>query len=90
MKLTIDNYDGLGQQDYSAFFDAEHLPMLKRRLNRATEMQACLASSDAAFRVPASGARVVLQRNDGYKVFTGYLTAAPQQQYLGGTQSGAV
>lgn len=65
MRLTIDNYDGLGQQDYSAFFDAEHLPMLKRRLNRATEMQAWLASGDATFRVPVNGARVVLQRDDG-------------------------
>ena len=90
MKIIIDNHDGLGPQDYSAYFDAEHLPKLKRRLNRATEMQAWLASGDAGFHIPASGARVVLQRDDGYKLFTGYLTAAPQQQYLGSTQTGAV
>jgi len=90
MKILIDNHDGSGQQDYSAHFDAEHLPMLKRRLNRAAEMQAWLASGDAGFHVPANGARVVLQRDDGYKLFTGYLTAAPQQQYLGTTQAGAV
>ncbi len=90
MKLLIDNHDGLGQQDYSASFDAEHLPKLKRRLNRAAEMQAWLASGDAGFRAPTSGARVVLQRDDGYKLFTGYLTGTPQQQYLGNTQTGAV
>jgi hypothetical protein len=90
MKILIDNHDGTGQQDYSAYFDAEHLPKLKRKLNRAGEMQAWLASGDAGFRVPASGARVTLQRDDGYKLFTGYLTAAPQQQYLGETQTGAV
>ena len=90
MKLFIDNHDGLGQQDYSAFFDAEHLPTLKRRLNRAAEMQAWLASGDASFRVPANGARIVLQRDDGYKLFTGYLSSAPQQQYLGLAQAGAV
>src|SRR5664279_1918924 len=90
MKILIDNHDGMGQQDYSAYFDADNLPKLKRRLNRAAEMQAWLASGDAGFHVPASGARVILQRDDGYKLFTGYLTAAPQQQYLGNTQSGAV
>ncbi len=90
MKLLIDNHDGLGQQDYSASLDAEHPPTLKRRLNRATEMQAWLVSSDSGFRVAASGARVILQRDDGYKLFTGYLTAAPQQQYLGKTQTGPV
>ena len=90
MKITIDNHDGLGPQDYSEYFDAEHLPRLKRRLNRAAEMLAWLASSDPGFQIPVSGARVVLQRDDGYKLFTGYLTAAPQQQYLGSTQTGAV
>ena len=90
MKLLIDNHDGMGQQDYSAYVDAEQLPKLKRRLNRAAEMQAWLASGDAGFRAPANGARVILQRDDGYKLFTGYLTAAPQQQYLGSAQTGAV
>ena len=90
MKLFIDNQDGLGQQDYSAYLDAEHLPTLKRQLNKAAEMQVWLASGSAGFRVPATGARTVLQRDDGYKLFTGYLTAAPQQQYLGSTQTGAV
>jgi hypothetical protein len=90
MKLIIDNLDGLGPQDYSGSLDAAALPTLKRRLNRATEMQARLASADPAFRIPASGARVVLQRDDGYKLFTGYLTGAPQQQYLGATAAGAV
>ena len=87
MKLIIDNHDGLGQQDYSGYLDAEHLPKLKRRLNRAAEMQAWLASGNAGFRVPASGARVILQRDDGYKLFTGYLATAPQQEYLGNTQA---
>lgn len=90
MKLLIDNYDGNGQRDYSAFLDTEHLPLLKRRLNRAAEMQAWLASGESGFHVPTSGARVVLQRDDGYRLFTGYLTEAPQQQYLGHAQSGTV
>ncbi len=90
MKLLIDNNDGLGQQDYSAYLDAENLPKIKRELNRAAKMQVGLASGDATFRVPASGARVVLQRDDGYKLFTGYLTIAPQLEYLGAAQAGRV
>lgn len=90
MKLFIDNQDGLGLQDYSAYFDAEHPPAIRRRLNRAAAMQAWLVSGEAAFRVPASGARVVLQRDDGYKLFTGYLTAAPEPEFLGATQTGTV
>ena len=90
MKLFIDNHDGVGQQDYSAWLDAEHLPQIKRKLNRAAEMHAWLASCDAAFRLPMSGARVVLQRDDGYKLFTGYMAAAPELQYLGTAESGTV
>ena len=89
MKLIIDNHDGQGALDYSAYLDAEHLPQLKRWLNRATEMRAWLASDDAGLRAPASGSRVILQREDGYKLFTGYLTAAPEMQYLGKTQTSA-
>ncbi len=46
-------------------------------------MTAALAAADPSFIVPASGGRVVLQRSDGYKLFTGYLTAAAQQIPLG-------
>ena len=90
MKLLIDNHDGLGMQDYSAYLDAAMLPKLQRKLNQAAGMKAWLAWANAMFPVPMSGARVVLQRDDGYKLFTGYLSAAPQQQFLGNTQTGMV
>ena len=88
MKLLIDNLDGGGPQDYSPFLDSDNLPALKRKVNRATEMRAWLASAGPAFQMPTSGARVVLQRDDGHKLFTGYLTAAPQQEVVGQSQSG--
>ena len=88
MKLTIDNNDSRGPQDYTAYLDASGLPKISRKLNRAWTMTAALAAADPSFVVPASGGRVVLQRNDGYKLFTGYLTAAPQQQSLGYGQKG--
>ena len=71
MKMIIDNHDGMGQVDYSAYLDAEHLPKLKRKLNRAEELQAWLVSDGAGFRVPASGARVTLQRDDGFRIVEG-------------------
>ncbi len=83
MKLTIDNNDSRGPQDYTAYLDVTALPKISRKLNRAWQMTATLAAADPGFVLPASGGRVVLQRNDGYKLFTGYLTETPQQQPLG-------
>ena len=83
MKLTIDNNDSRGPQDYTPYLDVTALPKISRKLNRPWQMTATLAAADPVFVIPASGGRVVLQRNDGYKLFTGYLTAAPQQEPLG-------
>ncbi len=83
MKLTIDNNDSRGPQDYTPYLDVTALPKISRKLNRAWQMTATLATANPNFVVPASGGRVVLQRNDGYDLFTGYLTEAPQQQALG-------
>ncbi len=88
MNLLIDNNDGLGQQDYTAYVDANNPPKLTRRLNRAAVMTAWLASADPNFHPPVSGARVLLQRTDGFRLFTGYLVTAPELQYLGCGQAG--
>jgi hypothetical protein len=90
MKLLIDNHDGVGPRDYSVYLDATNLPKVTRKLNEAATAQAWLASGDGVFCVPASGARVVLQRDDGYKLFTGYLSSVPQMEFLGTTQTGIV
>ena len=90
MKLLIDNHDGAGLLDYSAYLDAASLPKLTRKLNQSAKMQAWLASGDTRFPAPGSGARVVLQRDDGYKLFTGYLSGTPQQQYLGSAQNATI
>ena len=89
MNLLIDNNDGLGQQDYTACVDVAHLPKIARRLNRAATMTAWLVAADPSFHPPVSGARVLLQRADGFRLFTGYLATAPEQQYLGYSQAGA-
>src|SRR5271166_3817442 len=83
MNLLIDNNDGRGQQDYTAWVDAEHLPKITRRLNCAATMTALLVNSGPGFTAPLSGARIILQCRSGLTLFTGYLTTAPEQQYLG-------
>ncbi len=83
MNLLIDNNDGLGPQDYTAYVDADHLPAITRSLNAPATMTAALLSADTSFHPPVSGARVILQRGDGFRLFTGYLVTAPEQQYLG-------
>ena len=89
MNLLIDNNDGLGQQDYSAWVDTAHLPKITRRLNRAATLTACLVNCGPGFQPPVSGARVILQRGDGVHLFSGYLAIAPEQQYLGYGQQAA-
>jgi hypothetical protein len=90
VNLFIDNQDGLGQQDYTAYVDGEHLPNVKRKLNQAATMTAWLVSAEQGFHVPASGGRIILQRSDGVKLFTGYLSGTPGRQYLGyGSAGGA-
>ncbi len=86
MNLLVDNNDGLGQLDYTAWVDAEHPPVIARRLNEPATMTAALIFADATFHPPVNGARVVLQRGDGVRLFTGYLNVVPEQNYLGGGQ----
>ena len=82
MKFTIDNLD------YTGALDAGRPPHITRRLNRPSELRACLYACTPQFVVPERGARVVLARNDGASVFTGYLTAAPEHEYLGWGERG--
>src|SRR5205823_1304999 len=43
---------------------------------------------DPAFLVPVSAGRLKVTRNDGVSLFTGYLTAALEFEYLGWAQRG--
>jgi hypothetical protein len=88
MNITIDNFDGVGPRDYSALADADNLPRISRKLNQPQSATLALVSEDPAFVVPASGARIRFDRADGVSLFTGYLAAAPQLEYLGFAQRG--
>jgi hypothetical protein len=84
MKLIIDS------SDYTSHLDASVRPRVNRALNKPTKMTATLIASDPAFVVPAADARVILERNDGYRVFTGYLDGAPAWEHLGWNERGPV
>src|SRR5512146_615292 len=88
MFLTIDNLDDAGARDYTASLDAERPPRVLRRLNRPSELRAWLYACDAQFVVPARGARVILARSNGERVFTGYAHASPEYEYLGWGERG--
>ena len=90
MKLTIDNLQGQGPQDYTAALDVTKLPKVQRRINQPAELQFSLVANVPGFVVPVVGARVTLGKANGTDVFTGYVVAAPQYEYLGWGQQGPV
>jgi len=77
MTLTIDNLD------YTSYLDADHPPKITRKLNEPSRMAFTLAAEGGDMVVPVSGGRVIVARDDGHKLFTGYLDATPEYEYLG-------
>ena len=90
MKLTIDNLQGQGPQDYTAALDGTKVPKVERKVNQPAELQFSLLADSPGFVIPTMGARVMLGRANGSDVFTGYVTAAPQYEYLGWGEQGPV
>ena len=90
MKLMIDNLQGQGPQDYSTALDGTRPPKVERKLNQPAELTFSLVANAPGFVVPVAGARVTLGRTNGSDVFTGYLTGAPQYEYLGWGEQGPV
>ena len=87
MKLLIDNLDGRGALDYTAFVDSSKNPSLVRKLNSAGEFKFGLVAGNI---VPVIGARVTLTLSNGNNLFTGYIAQTPTYQYLGWADPGAV
>ena len=90
MKLTIDNLQGQGPQDYTGAVDGTKPPKVERKLNQPAELQFSLGANSPVFVIPVTGARVTLGKANGSDVFTGYVTAAPQYEYLGWGEPGPV
>ena len=90
MKLTIDNLLGAGAVDYTGALDGTLAPRVLRKINQPAEFRCALVGSSPGFVVPVAGARVVLTKENGSFLFTGYLTQAPHFEYLGWGEQGAV
>ena len=90
MKLTIDNMQGLGPQDYTAALDGDKPPKVERKINEPSVLQFSLLANEPGFVIPLTGARVALGKANGSDVFTGYVTATPQYEYLGWGEQGPV
>jgi hypothetical protein len=90
MNLTIDNLQGLGPQGYTSALDGMKIPKIGRKLNQPVELQFSLVANAPGFAVPVTGARVILCKANGSDLFTGYVTAAAQYEYLGWGEQGPV
>src|SRR5208282_2482024 len=90
MKLTIDNLDGLGPQDYTAFVDLSKSPTLVRKLNNPSELKFGLVAGTGSLVVPVVGGRVTLTLNTGNDLFTGYIVEGPTYHYLGWADRGLI
>jgi hypothetical protein len=83
MKLLIDNFDGLGTQDYTAFVESSKGPGLMRKLNSPAELKFGLMGKQGSFVVPATGARITVVLGNGHDLFSGYIVDNFTYNYLG-------
>src|SRR5579859_2756242 len=90
MRITIDNLQGLGPQDYTEALDGTVAPGIVRKINQPAQLQCSLLGGAVGFVIPVAGARVTVAKRDGSFMFTGYLIQAPNFEYLGYGEHGAV
>jgi hypothetical protein len=90
MNLTIDNLQGAGAVDYTAALDGTIAPRVERKINQPSQLRCSLIANASGFATPVLGARVVLVKANGSYIFTGYLTQAPQFEYVGWGQESPV
>lgn len=81
VKITIDNLDGKGVLDYTGQLSGTSPLTIERKLNEPSQCVVTLAQE--ALPVPASGARVAVEADNGVMLFTGYAVAAPARVYGG-------
>lgn len=89
MRVTIDNLDGLGPIDYSDQLMAEGPLTVDRRLNEPSTCRWTMRDDSLRNR-PARLGRVVVMKNDGRVLFTGYLPQEPKAVWAGAGVGGSV
>lgn len=89
MKISIDNLDGLGAQDYSEWISAAGPLKVERRLNAPSRCECLLDMNAARLKAPIRRGRVIVTRADGVVLFTGYVATEPELIYAGVGVTGA-
>lgn len=89
MKITIDNLKGTGAADYTTALDTTVNPRVERKLNEPSIFR-CTLVIGSGMPIPGTGARISVLKENGEFLFTGYLTAAPDCEYLGRGEAGPV
>lgn len=90
MRIVVDNLDGRGAVDYTTALDGTVAPQLVREINKPAKFACSLLGTGNGFVVPVAGARITVALANGDFVFTGYLTAAADCEYLGWGEAGPV
>ena len=90
MRITIDNLDGQGAVDYSPWIATPGGLSLERTLNQPSTCACLLDLNTSTLPVPTRRGRMVVTRDDGSVLFTGYVTTRPELRYLGVGEAGAM
>jgi hypothetical protein len=90
MKVTIDNQDGAGARDYSAALAFDGPLKIERAMNAPSRCTGLLDVAPFALPVPVRGARVVVTKDNGATLFTGYVSNDPARLYAGTATRGPV
>jgi hypothetical protein len=91
VRLTIDNLDGKGAVDYSAWVTSDPPLKVERALNAPSRCSGSLVLEAAPeLAVPVRRARAVVTADSGVILFTGYIATEPVAEYAGAGTAGPV
>lgn len=92
MKLTIDNQDGTGSNDYTTLVSGAAPLRIERTLNAPSACTFALAGCGVpgALPVPSRNGRLVITDTLGAYLFTGYLAIEPVTEFAGASTTGPV
>lgn len=90
MQVLIDNQDGLGAVDYTAYVQFGKTAKVVRQPNKPSVCMFSVLVGGRGYTVPVKDARVTVVAGNGVQVFTGYLPTAPELEVLGTSDMGAL
>jgi hypothetical protein len=87
--VTIDNLDGGGAREYTAALAADDPLKIERVLHAPSRCTGALHLSAFGLPAPVRGARVVVAKDGGATLFSGYVANEPANVFAGVTTAGA-